>query len=47
VLMGVGVGIFLLAAVGWFLNVVHQHEEHGAHGGAAGAPGTHGPGESH
>src|SRR5437764_6240134 len=45
VLMGVGAGIFLLAAVGWFVNVMHQHEAHGAHGGAAGAPGTHGPGE--
>jgi hypothetical protein len=47
VLMGVGAGIFLLAAVGWFTNVVHQHEEHGAHSGVEGAPGTHGPGEDH
>ena len=47
VLMGVGAGIFLLAAVGWFINITHQHEAHGAHGGAAGAPGTHGPGDAH
>ena len=47
VLLGVGAGIFLLAGVGWFVNITHQHEEHGAHGGAGGAPGTHGPGESH
>jgi Cytochrome c oxidase subunit IV len=47
VLMGVGAGIFLLAAVGWFVNVMHQHETHAAHGGPAGAPGTHGPGEGH
>src|SRR6266516_3326272 len=25
VLMGVGAGIFLLAGVGWFTNIVHQH----------------------
>src|SRR5437868_13951209 len=47
VLIGVGAGVFLLAAVGWFVNIQHQHAEHGAHGGAGGAPGTHGPGDSH
>src|SRR5438105_5722960 len=47
VLIGVGAGIFLLAGVGWFVNITHQHEAHGAHGGEAGAPGTHGPGETH
>ena len=47
VLMGVGAGIFLLAGVGWFVNITHQHEAHGAHGGEGGAPGTHGPGETH
>ena len=46
VLMGVGAGIFLLAGVGWFVNITRQHESHGAHGGAGGAPGTHGPGDS-
>src|SRR5947209_4460210 len=47
VLMGVGAGVFLLAGVGWFVNITHQHEAHEAHGGAAGAPETHGSGESH
>jgi hypothetical protein len=47
VLMGLGAGIFLTAAIGWFVNIVHQHEAHGAHGGVEGAPGTHGPGEGH
>ena len=47
IVMGIGAGVFLLAGVGWFINITHQHEAHGAHGGAAGAPGTHGPGESH
>jgi hypothetical protein len=47
VLMGVGAGVFLLAGVGWFVNITHQHEAHEAHSGTAGAPGTHGPGESH
>ena len=45
--MGVGAGIFLLAAVGWFVNIRTQHEDHGAHSGAGGAPGTHGPGDTH
>src|SRR5437763_11509751 len=45
--MGVGAGVFLLAAVGWFVNIQHQHEGHGAHEGAGGAPGTHGPGDAH
>ena|SRR5438874_9506585 len=43
--MGLGAVVFLLAAVGWFVNIRNQHAEHGAHGGEAGAPGTHGPGE--
>ena len=46
VLLGVGAGIFLLAAVGWFVNIQHQHAEHGAQGGPGGAPGTYGPGDS-
>jgi Cytochrome c oxidase subunit IV len=45
IVMGIGAGVFLLAAVGWFTNITRQHQEHGAHGGAGGAPGTHGPGE--
>jgi uncharacterized membrane protein YfcA len=47
VLMGVGAGIFLGAAVGWFVQITRQHAEHGAHAGPGGAPGTHGPGEQH
>ena len=47
VVMGIGAGVFLLAAVGWFVNSQHQHESHGAHGETGGAPGTHGPGDSH
>ena len=47
ILMGIGAGVFLLAAVGWFVAISRQHEEHAAHGGAGGAPGTHGPGEGH
>jgi hypothetical protein len=46
VLLGIGAGIFLLAAVGWFVNIQHQHAEHGGPGGPSGAPGTHGPGDS-
>src|SRR5438552_12330669 len=45
--MGVGAGVFLLAAVGWFVNIRNQHADHSAHAGAGGAPGTHGPGDSH
>ncbi|MFN2545095.1 MAG: cytochrome c oxidase subunit 4 [Actinomycetota bacterium] len=47
VLMGVGAGIFLLAAVGWFVNIQQQHADHGAHGIEGGGPGTHGPGGGH
>jgi hypothetical protein len=47
VVMGIGAAVFLLAAVGWFVNITRQHQAHGAHGGAAGAPGTHGPGDTH
>jgi hypothetical protein len=31
VIMGLGAGVFLLAAIGWFVNVQRQHEDHGAH----------------
>src|SRR5438874_5128046 len=45
--MGIGAAVFFTAAVGWFVNVVHQHQSHGAHGATGGGPGTHGPGDSH
>jgi len=40
VVMGLGAGVFLAAAIGWFVAVGRQHEEHAGHGAA----GTHGVG---